>query len=52
MPHAGAGVILVVHGLITTMIGFGSVTNPNGAAFPMPSWFAWWPGTFGRSWLP
>jgi hypothetical protein len=51
MPHAVVGVVLVLHGLITTMIGFGSVTNPNGAAIPVPSWFGWWPGTFGRSWL-
>jgi hypothetical protein len=51
MPHAVVGVVLVLHGLITTMIGFGSVTNPNGTAIPVPSWFGWWPGTFGRSWL-
>jgi hypothetical protein len=51
MPHAVVGLILVAHGLITTMIGFGSVTSPNAAAMPVPSWFNWWPGPFGRSWL-
>jgi hypothetical protein len=51
MPHAVVGVVLVAHGLITTMIGFGSMTSPNTAAMPAPSWLGWWPGTFGRSWL-
>jgi hypothetical protein len=51
MPHAVVGVVLVAHGLITTMIGFGSMTSPNSAAMPAPSWLAWWPGTLGRSWL-
>ena len=43
--------VLVAHGLITTAVGFGAVTNPNAPAMTLPSWFAWWPGTFGRSWL-
>jgi hypothetical protein len=51
MSHALVGVILVAHGLITTMIGFGSMTSPNSAAMPAPSWLGWWPGTLGRSWL-
>jgi hypothetical protein len=50
MPHAVVGIVLVLHGVITTMIGVGSVSNPNGPAMPVPSWFGWWPGTFGRSW--
>jgi hypothetical protein len=50
VPHAVVGIVLVAHGLITTMIGFGSLTNPTSAAMPAPSWMAWWPGTLGRSW--
>jgi hypothetical protein len=51
MPQAVLGAVLVVHGLITTMIGVGAVTNPNSPAMTLPSWFSWWPGPFGRSWL-
>lgn len=51
MPPVVVGVVLVVHGLITTMIGVGTVTNPNAPAMPSPSLFSWWPGPFGRSWL-
>ena len=50
MPHAVVGILLVAHGLITTMIGFGSMANPSSAAMPAPSWLGWWPGTLGRSW--
>ena len=50
MSHAVVGIVLVAHGLITTMIGFGSMTNPAGSAMPSPSWLGWWPGTLGRSW--
>ena len=50
MPHAVVGIVLVAHGLITTMIGFGSMSNPTSAAMPTPSWLGWWPGTLGRSW--
>ena len=50
MPHAVVGIVLVAHGLITTMIGFGSMSNPTSAAIPTPSWLGWWPGTLGRSW--
>jgi hypothetical protein len=50
VPHAVVGIVLVAHGLITTMIGFGSMTNPGSAAMPSPSWLGWWPGTLGRSW--
>jgi hypothetical protein len=51
MPHAVVGIVLVAHGLITTMIGFGSMANPPSATMPTPSWLAWWPGTLGRSWV-
>jgi hypothetical protein len=51
MAQGLLGGLLVVHGLITTMIGVGAVTNPNGPAMSVPSWFSWWPGPFGRSWL-
>jgi hypothetical protein len=51
MPPAVLGGFLVVHGLITTMIGVGAVANPNSPAMTLPSWFSWWPGPFGRSWL-
>jgi hypothetical protein len=50
VPHAVVGIVLVAHGLITTMIGFGSMSNPAGSAMPSPSWLGWWPGTLGRSW--
>ena len=50
MPHALVGIVLVAHGLITTMIGLGSMSNPTSAAMPTPSWLGWWPGTLGRSW--
>jgi hypothetical protein len=50
MSHALVAAVLVGHGLITSMIGFGAVTNPNAPAMALPSWFAWWPGPFGRSW--
>jgi hypothetical protein len=45
------GGVLVVHGLITTVIGFGAATSPNSPAMALPAWFGWWPGPFGRSWL-
>lgn len=45
------GLLLVGHGLITTMIGVTGVTSPNRPAITLPSWFDWWPGPFGRSWL-
>ena len=51
MSHAIVAAILVGHGLITSMIGFGAVTSPSAPAVALPSWFAWWPGPFGRSWL-
>jgi hypothetical protein len=50
MSHALMAAILVGHGFITSMIGFGAVTSPNAPAMALPSWFAWWPGPFGRSW--
>jgi hypothetical protein len=51
MTHAIIAAVLVGHGLITSFIGFGAVTNPNAPAMALPSWLAWWPGPFGRSWL-
>jgi len=51
MAQVLAGAILVLHGLITSFIGFGAVTSPNAASMAMPSWMAWWPGPFGRSWV-
>lgn len=51
MSHAIVGTVLVGHGLITSMIGLVAVTSPNAPALAVPSWFAWWPGPFGRSWL-
>lgn len=51
MPQAVLGGFLVVHGLITTMIGVVAVTKPDAPALTLPAWFSWWPGPFGRSWL-
>ena len=51
MSHAIVAAVLVGHGLITSMIGLVAVTSPNAPAMALPSWFAWWPGPFGRSWL-
>lgn len=51
MPGAIAGGFLVLHGFITTMIGIVGVTSPDAPAMSLPSWFNWWPGPFGRSWL-
>ncbi len=50
MATIGAG-FLVLHGLITSFIGFGQATHPTAPAVALPNWFAWWPGPFGRSWL-
>jgi hypothetical protein len=50
VPHVVVGIVLVAHGLITTMIGFGSMSTPTSAVMPTPSWLGWWPGTLGRSW--
>jgi hypothetical protein len=50
MPHAVLGGLLVLHGVITSFIGFGTVSSSNAAPMAMPGWMAWWPGPFGRSW--
>ena len=50
MSHAILAAVLVAHGLITSAIGFGAVTNPNAPAMALPSWLAW-PSPLGRSWL-
>lgn len=51
MSQALVGGFLVAHGLITSAIGFGAVTNPTAAPIALPAWISWWPGPFGRSWL-
>ena len=51
MPPVLGGGLLVLHGLITMVIGVGGVTKPNAPAMALPAWFDWWPGPFGRSWL-
>lgn len=51
MPPALVGGFLILHGLITTIIGVGGVTKPDAPALVLPAWFGWWPGPFGRSWL-
>ena len=51
MVQTVVGAFLVVHGLITTMIGVVGITSPNAPALAMPSWLGWWQGPFGRSWL-
>jgi hypothetical protein len=51
MPPVVVGGFLVLHGLITTMTGFTGMTKPNAPSLPLPAWFSWWPGPFGRSWL-
>ena len=51
MPSFVVGGFLLVHGLITTMIGVGGIAAPNAPAMTLPSWLGWWPGPFGRSWL-
>lgn len=51
MPGFVLGGFVVLHGLITTMIGVMGVSTPNAPALALPSWFNWWPGPFGRSWL-
>jgi len=40
MSHALVAAILVGHGLITSMTGFGAVTSPNAHAMALPSWIA------------
>ena len=42
---------LVLHGLITTAIGFGGAATPAGPGMPNPGWLSWWPAPLGRSWL-
>jgi hypothetical protein len=51
MPPVVVGGFLIVHGLITTVTGFGGVTKPNAPALSLPSWLNWWHAPFGRSWL-
>jgi hypothetical protein len=51
MPQVLIAGLVVAHGLITTMIGFGGITRPEAPAMAVPAWIGWWPGPFGRSWL-
>ena len=51
MLHLVVGGFIIVHGVITTMIGVGGVTTPDSPSMRLSSWFDWWPGPFGRSWL-
>jgi hypothetical protein len=51
MPQVLVAGLVVAHGLITTMIGFGGVTKPDAPAMTLSAWFGWWQGPFGRSWL-
>jgi hypothetical protein len=50
VPNLLVGLLIVGHGLITTMIGVGAVTRPDAPAMTLPAFFSWWPGPFGRSW--
>jgi hypothetical protein len=51
MPAILVGGFVVLHGLITTMIGISGITSPGRPALQVPDWLGWWPGPFGRSWL-
>jgi hypothetical protein len=42
------GILLLVHGLITTAIGAGSLSNPRGVTVPGTDWF---PVALGQSWM-
>jgi hypothetical protein len=42
------GILLLVHGLITTAIGAGSLSNPRGVTVPGMDWF---PVALGQSWM-
>jgi hypothetical protein len=50
MPSFVLGGFILLHGLITTVIGVRGVSAPDTPALAMPM-FGWWPGPFGRSWL-
>lgn len=42
------GILVLVHGLITTAIGAGSISNPRGVAVPGTDWY---PVALGQSWM-
>jgi hypothetical protein len=42
---------LVLHGLITTVIGLTSLSKSGENGVTNPSWLSWWPIELGRSWL-
>lgn len=50
MPQLLIGGFLLLHGLVTSAIGFGTASKPTAAPMTMPSWLAWWPIPLGRSW--
>jgi hypothetical protein len=43
--------LLVLHGLITTIIGLTSLSKGSDYGLDNPSWLSWWPTEMGRSWL-
>jgi hypothetical protein len=43
--------LLLVHGLISGAIGFGSFGSTTSVGLANPSWLNWWPTKMGQSWL-
>jgi hypothetical protein len=43
--------LLLVHGLISGAIGFGSFGSTSAVGLANPSWLSWWPTKMGQSWL-
>jgi hypothetical protein len=43
------GVLLILHGLISTAQAVGSFSSSEGGA--NPNWLNWWPTPLGKSWL-
>lgn len=42
------GILVLIHGLITTAVGAGSISSPQGIAVPGTSWY---PVALGQSWM-
>jgi hypothetical protein len=42
------GILVLVHGLITTAVGAGSISNPKGVVVPGTGWY---PVALGQSWM-
>jgi hypothetical protein len=51
MLQTAAAAFLIIHGLITSVIGLTSISRPDAPAMSVPGWLGWWPGPFGRSWV-